>query len=61
LSIQAILRRIAAGEEQAFAELVDLYQLPLFGFLGRMGMGPGPGGRYSPREFPARLDAFGPL
>ena len=39
LSVQAILRRIAAGEERAFAELVDLYQGPLFGFLGRMGIG----------------------
>jgi RNA polymerase sigma-70 factor, ECF subfamily len=39
LSVQAILRRIAAGEERAFAELVDLYQGPMFGFLGRMGLG----------------------
>jgi RNA polymerase sigma-70 factor, ECF subfamily len=39
LSVQAILGRIAAGEERAFAELVDLYQGPMFGFLGRMGLG----------------------
>jgi RNA polymerase sigma-70 factor, ECF subfamily len=39
LSVQAILRRIAAGEERAFAELVDMYQGPMFGFLGRMGLG----------------------
>jgi len=39
LKVQAILRRIAAGEQRAFAELVDLYQRPLFGFLGRLGLG----------------------
>ncbi len=39
MTVQAILHRIATGEQQAFAELVDLYQRPLFGFLGRMGMG----------------------
>ena len=36
--VQAILRRIAAGEQRAFAELVDRYQRQLFGFLGRLGM-----------------------
>ncbi len=39
MSVQAILQRIAAGEQQAFAELVAIYQRPLFGFLGRLGMG----------------------
>ena len=39
MSVQAILQRIADGEQRAFAELVALYQRPLFGFLGRMGMG----------------------
>ena len=39
LSVQAILERIANGEQRAFAELVTIYQRPLFGFLGRMGMG----------------------
>lgn len=39
LSVQAILQRIACGEQRAFAELVAIYQRPLFGFLGRMGMG----------------------
>lgn len=39
LSVQAILQRIANGEQRAFAELVAMYQRPLFGFLGRMGMG----------------------
>jgi RNA polymerase sigma-70 factor, ECF subfamily len=38
LSVEAILSRIAAGEERAFAELVNLYQGPMFGFLGRMGL-----------------------
>jgi len=33
----ALLQRIAAGDTQAFAELVDMHQGPLFGFLGRMG------------------------
>lgn len=39
MSIEAILQRLAQGEQQAFAELVDLYQRPLFGFLGRLGLG----------------------
>ena len=38
LNVQAILQRIARGEQRAFAELVAVYQRPLFGFLGRMGM-----------------------
>jgi RNA polymerase sigma-70 factor (ECF subfamily) len=38
LNVQAILQRIANGEPQAFAEIVDHFQRPLFGFLGRMGM-----------------------
>lgn len=39
MKVQAILHRVAAGEQRAFAELVDLYQRPLFGFLGRLGLG----------------------
>ena len=39
MSVQAILQRIAGGDRLAFAELVRLYQRPLFSFLGRMGMG----------------------
>ena len=39
MNLQAILERIAKGEQRAFAELVTIYQRPLFGFLGRMGMG----------------------
>ena len=39
LNLQAILQRIACGEQRAFAELVAMYQRPLFGFLGRLGMG----------------------
>ncbi|MBK7053086.1 MAG: sigma-70 family RNA polymerase sigma factor [Rhodoferax sp.] len=38
VSDQSILERIASGEREAFAELVQRYQQPLFGFLGRMGM-----------------------
>ena len=34
----AVLRRIASGEREAFAELVQRYQQPLFGFLGRLGL-----------------------
>ena len=39
MSARAILQRVACGEQRAFAELVTMYQRPLFGFLGRMGMG----------------------
>lgn len=38
MSDQSILERIAGGEREAFAELVQRYQQPLFGFLGRMGI-----------------------
>lgn len=38
MSDQSILERIASGEREAFAELVQRYQQPLFGFLGRMGL-----------------------
>jgi RNA polymerase sigma-70 factor (ECF subfamily) len=38
VSDQSILNRIASGEREAFAELVQRYQQPLFGFIGRMGM-----------------------
>ena len=36
--IEQILRRIAAGDRQAFAGIVERFQRPLFGFLGRLGM-----------------------
>jgi RNA polymerase sigma-70 factor (ECF subfamily) len=38
VNIEPILKRIAGGDRQAFAELVAHYQRPLFGFLGRMGL-----------------------
>ncbi|MBC7718989.1 MAG: sigma-70 family RNA polymerase sigma factor [Chitinophagaceae bacterium] len=38
MTVQSILQRIAEGEPQAFAALVALYEQPLFGFLGRMGL-----------------------
>ncbi len=38
MNTNAILRRIHAGDRQAFAELVTHFQRPLFGFLGRMGL-----------------------
>jgi RNA polymerase sigma-70 factor (ECF subfamily) len=36
--IEPDFQRIAAGDRQAFAALVEQYQRPLFGFLGRMGL-----------------------
>jgi RNA polymerase sigma-70 factor (ECF subfamily) len=38
VSDQDVLDRIASGEREAFAELVQRYQQSLFGFLGRMGV-----------------------
>jgi RNA polymerase sigma-70 factor (ECF subfamily) len=38
VEISRVLARIAAGERDAYAEIVQTYQRPLFGFLGRMGM-----------------------
>ncbi len=38
MTLQALLQRVAAGEQKAFAELIDVYKRPLFGFLGRMGI-----------------------
>jgi RNA polymerase sigma-70 factor (ECF subfamily) len=39
MDINAQLRRIHAGDRQAFAPVVMHYQRALFGFLGRMGLG----------------------
>lgn len=38
MDIQHTLRQIADGNRQAFTPLVERYQRPLFGFLGRMGL-----------------------
>jgi RNA polymerase sigma-70 factor (ECF subfamily) len=38
VDIEPVLKRIAAGDRQAFADVVRHYQPPLFGFLGRMGL-----------------------
>src|SRR5450631_3877590 len=38
MEITEILRKIHAGDRQAFAEVVKSYQRLLFGFLGRMGL-----------------------
>lgn len=37
MDLDDILRRIRNGDRQAFAEVVQRYQHPLFGFLGNMG------------------------
>lgn len=38
MDIDIILRRIRGGDRSAFAELVEHFQRPLFGYLGRMGL-----------------------
>lgn len=38
MDISRVLARIADGDRDAFAEVVETFQRPLFGFLGRMGM-----------------------
>ncbi len=38
MDIKLLLKKIQAGEAQAFAEVVKHYQRPLFGFLGRMAL-----------------------
>jgi len=38
LDIETILHRIAEGDSAAFALIVEHFQRPLFGFLGRMGL-----------------------
>ena len=38
MDTEPVLKRIAAGDRQAFADVVRHYQRPLFGFLGRMGL-----------------------
>jgi RNA polymerase sigma-70 factor, ECF subfamily len=35
--VAEILQRITEGDPSAFSQLVDMYQRPLFGFLGRLG------------------------
>lgn len=41
MDTKAILARIEGGDQAAFAELVAHFQRPLFGYLGRMGLGQG--------------------
>ncbi|MDC8758371.1 RNA polymerase sigma factor [Janthinobacterium fluminis] len=41
MDITDLLKRISAGDRQAFAGIVAHYQRPLFGFLGRMALGQG--------------------
>jgi RNA polymerase sigma-70 factor, ECF subfamily len=38
VDINVLLRRIDRGDRSAFAELVEHFQRPLFGYLGRMGL-----------------------
>lgn len=38
VEIDQVIKRVTAGDKQAFAEVVDHFQRPLFGFLGRMGL-----------------------
>lgn len=40
MDILLILQKIRAGDRAAFTPLVEHYQGPLFGFLGRMGLSP---------------------
>ncbi|HQT27648.1 MAG TPA: sigma-70 family RNA polymerase sigma factor [Burkholderiales bacterium] len=39
MDIESIIERIQLGEKSAYAEIVVRFQKPLFGFLGRMGLG----------------------
>ena len=38
MDINLILKRIENGDKSAFAQVVEHYQKPLFGYLGRMGL-----------------------
>lgn len=38
MDIKPLLQKIAAGDKQAYASVVEHYQRPLFGFLGRMAL-----------------------
>lgn len=38
MDIARVLARIAEGDREAFAEVVEVFQRPLFRFLGRMGL-----------------------
>lgn len=38
LDINRVIARIADGDRDAFAEVVEAFQRPLFGFLGHMGL-----------------------
>ena len=40
MDITRVLARIADGDREAFADVVETFQRPLFGFLGRMGLTP---------------------
>lgn len=41
MDINAVLKKVADGDRQAFAGIVEHYRRPLFGFLGRMALGQG--------------------
>ena len=40
MDISRVLTRVADGDREAFADVVEAFQRPLFGFLGRMGLAP---------------------
>jgi RNA polymerase sigma-70 factor (ECF subfamily) len=40
LDISRALARVAEGDREAFADVVEAFQRPLSGFLGRMGLTP---------------------
>ena len=42
MDIKALLKRIESGDRSAFAPVVEQFQRPLFGYLGRMGLHQGP-------------------
>jgi RNA polymerase sigma-70 factor (ECF subfamily) len=42
VNIEALLERIAEGDKAAFSGVVEHFQRPLFGYLGRLGLSQGP-------------------
>lgn len=38
MAIETLLQRLCQGDRSAFAEIIERYQNPLFGYLGRMGL-----------------------
>lgn len=63
MDIKALLKRAEGGDRSAFTPVVEHYQRPLFGYLGRMGLHQGPAEEIAQETFLrawSRLGSYDP-